>query len=122
MAYIGQTVRPLLIRVKEHESAAGTIRKKMSQNIPLNEDPSNIFAERLANSTRRFDHNTNVDLLQASTESKLLNKLEKLEILKHKNSTLYKSVNDIFYDQILISCPMIQFSNLVFLYVSSLQI
>ena len=83
-----------------------SLRLELSgRNVSLKKkDPSNIFTEHFVNSTHRFNRDTNVDLLHACTKSRLLNKLEKLEILEHKNSTMYSYfIIIILYDQSLIA-------------------
>ena len=72
-----------LVRRCVYESAVGTNRKKLSRDISLKNNPSNIFAEHLATSNHKFDRDLNVDLLHSCSKSRLLDKLEEVKICKH---------------------------------------
>lgn len=98
--YIGQTGRPLLSRIKEHESAWRS-RLKFLNNESISDHAKgrSAFADHLVDSGHSFSRDHNVCLLHTKNKCKTLDALEEVEICKHTHNNRIHLVNDIqFYN------------------------
>ena len=79
--YIGQMGRNLRFRVREHVSKG----KKSA------------FGDHLVASSHKFEGESNVALLHQCKKGRVMDRLEEIEIIKHRMSKSYHLLNDITF-------------------------
>ena len=95
VVYIGQTGRPLLQRIKEHESSWRTANRRRNSLTDEDGEAKSAFAQHLSEACHTYQREKNVQLLHVCEKGRKLDKLEQIEINLHAKNSRFNTVNDL---------------------------